>query len=170
VEAETTVRGYYITKDQAYLGTYRENQENISTIYNELKTLEANNPDQLAKLDTVKQLIDLRLSLMKTNISAFQEAGEQTTPVVEFNRRRGQALLDSISMYTQHFISSEEKLMTERKNNLTVHLRPHKLSFHILLTSVIAILYSLFTYIKEVLPGISQLKKYSISKRAGGKY
>ena len=75
VEVETNVRGYYITKDQAYLRTYRENQENISTIYNELKTLEAKNPDQLAKLDTVKQLIDLRLSLMKTNIAAFQQAG-----------------------------------------------------------------------------------------------
>src|SRR6478735_8906192 len=98
VEIETSVRGYYITKDQAYLGTYRNNQENISSIYNELKTLEAKNPDQLAKLDTVKQLIDLRLSLMKANIAAFQEAGEQTTPVVESNRRRGQAILDSISM------------------------------------------------------------------------
>ena len=81
VEVETGVRGYYITKDQSYLRTFRENQEHISTIYNELKVLEAKNPDQLAKLDTVKQLIDLRLSLMKTNIAAFQQAGEQTTPL-----------------------------------------------------------------------------------------
>ena len=150
VEIETNVRGYYITKDQSYLRNYRENQENISTIYNELKTLEANNPDQLAKLDTVKQLIDLRLSLMKTNIAAFQEAGEQTTPVVEFNRRRGQALLDSISMYTQHFIENEESLMSERKNNLTDSFKTTQIIIFIsLITSIIAILYSLFTYIKE---------------------
>jgi len=150
VEIETNVRGYYITKDQAYLRTYRENQESISTIYNELKTLEANNPDQLAKLDTVKQLIDLRLSLMKTNIAAFQEAGEQTTPVVEFNRQRGQALLDSISVYTQHFIKNEESLMSERKNNLTDSFKSTQIIIFIsLITSIIAILYSLFTYIKE---------------------
>jgi len=150
VEVETNVRGYYITKDQAYLRTYRENQEHISTIYDDLKALEAKNPNQLAKLDTVKQLIDLRLSLMKTNISAFQQAGEQTTPVVEANRRRGQAILDSISLYTQHFISTEEKIMAERKNNLTASFKTTQIiTFISLLTSVIAILYSLFTYIKE---------------------
>jgi len=149
-EIETSVRGYYITKDQTYLRTYRENQETISTIYNELKTLEANSPNQLAKLDTVKQLIDRRLSLMKTNIAAFQQAGEQSTPLVDFNRRRGQEISDSIKIHTQHFIAGEEKLMTERKNNLTNSFKTTQVIIFIsLLTSVIAILYSLFTYIKE---------------------
>ena len=150
VEVETRVRGYYITKDQSFLRTYRENEEHISTVYNELKVLEAKNPGQLAKLDSVKQLIDLRLSLMKTNIAAFQQAGEQITPIVETNRRRGQAILDSIRMHTQHFILSEEKLMTEKKNNLTGSFKTTQIIIFIsLLTSIIAILYSLFTYIKE---------------------
>ena len=74
-----------------------KHDENIHSLYNELQTLELKNPKQLEKLDTIKQLIDLRLSLMKTNIAAFQQAGEQSTPEVEFNRRRGQAILDSIS-------------------------------------------------------------------------
>ena len=150
VEVETSVRGYYITKDEAYLRTYHENPEHISTIYNELKVLEAQSPGQLAKLDTVKQLIDLRLSLMQTNIAAFQQAGQQTTPLIESNRRRGQEILDSISLHTQHFISSEEKLMTERKNNLSASFKTTQIIIFIsLLTSVIAILYSLLTYIKE---------------------
>lgn len=150
VEFETSVRGYYITKDQSFLRNYRENEEHISTIYNELKGLESNNPAQLAKLDTVKQLIDLRLSLMKTNIAAFLQAGEQTTPIIDSNRRKGQAILDSIRMHTQHFISSEERLMTERKNNLTSSFKTTQIIIFIsLITSVIAILYSLFTYIKE---------------------
>jgi signal transduction histidine kinase len=150
VEIETSVRGYYFTKDQSFLKTYRENPESISTIYNELKTLEAKNSGQLTKLDTIKQLIDLRLSLMKTNIAAFQQAGEQTTPIFEFNRRRGQAILDSISIHIRNFISSEEKLMTERKNNLTGSFKTTQIIIFIsLITSIIAILYSLLTYIKE---------------------
>ena len=53
-------------------------------------------------------------------------------------------------MHTQHFISSEEKLMTERKNNLTGSFKTTQIIIFIsLLTSIIAILYSLFTYIKE---------------------
>jgi len=87
---------------------------------------------------------------MKTNIAAFQQAGGQTTPVVESNRRRGQEILDNIKVHTQHFISSEEKLMTERKNNLTNSFKTTQIIIFIsLITSVIAILYSLFTYIKE---------------------
>jgi signal transduction histidine kinase len=150
VEAETSERGYYITKDQAYLRPSRENQENIDLAYNELKSLEAKNKNQLAKLDTIKQLIDLRLSLMKNNIASFQLAGEQTTPEVEFNRRRGQAILDSIRTHTQYFIANEEKLMAERKGNLTKSFRTTQIIIFIsLITSIIAILYSLFTYIKE---------------------
>jgi len=150
VEAETSVRGYYITKDQAFLRPYRENQENINLAYDELKTLEAKNKPQLAKLDTIKQLIDLRLSLMKNNIAAFQLAGEQTTPEVEFNRRRGQAILDSIRTHTRHFIANEEKLMAERKDNLRKSFKTTQIIIFIsLITSIIAILYSLFTYIKE---------------------
>src|SRR5688572_9130432 len=150
VEVETSVRGYYITKDQSILMNFRENEEHISTIYNELKVLEAKNQGKFSKLDIVKQLIDLRLSLMKMNIAAFQQAGEQITPIVESNRRRGQAILDSIRMHTQHFIISEEKLMTEKKNNLTGSFKTTQIIIFIsLLTSIIAILYSLFTYIKE---------------------
>jgi signal transduction histidine kinase len=150
VEAETSVRGYYITKDQAFLKPYHESQQNTDAIYNELKTLEEKNPKQLAKLDTIKQLIDLRLSLMKNNLAAFQLAAEQTTPEVEFNRRRGQAILDSIRTHTQHFIADEEKLMAERKNNLTRSFKTTQIIIFIsLITSIIAILYSLLTYIKE---------------------
>jgi signal transduction histidine kinase len=150
VEAETSVRGYYITKDQAFLKPYGESVEKTSGIYNELKTLEAKNPMQLAKLDTIKQLIDLRLSLMKKNIAAFQLAGEQTTPEVEFNRQKGQAILDRIRTHTQYFITNEEKLITERKNDLSGSFKTTQIIIFIsLLTSILAIFYSLLSYIKE---------------------
>jgi len=87
---------------------------------------------------------------MKNNVAAFQQAGEQSTPEVELNRRRGQAILDSIRTYTQHFILSEENLMTERKSNLTGSFKTAQIIIFIsLLTSIVAILYSLFTYNKE---------------------
>ena len=150
VETETGVRGYYITKDQAFLKPDRQNQEKISSGYDELKILEAGNPDQLARLDTIKQLIDLRLSLMKNNIAAFQRAGEQATPEVELNRRRGQAIWDSIRAQIEDFLRSEERLMAERKNNLTDSFKTAQIiTFISLLTSIIAILYSLFTYNQE---------------------
>ena len=160
VEAETGVRGYYITKDEAYLQPFRKTQDYISLVYNELKTLERNNQNQLIRLDTIKQLIDLRLSLMVKNIAAFKAAGDQLTAEVEANRHRGQIILDSIRMHTQHFISAEEKLMAERKNKLTGFFKSTRIIISIsLLTSLLAILYSLFTYKRESLARDESSKK-----------
>jgi len=150
IEAETGVRGYYITKDRGFLKSFGEIENKISLAYNELNTIEAKNLRQLAQIDTIKQLIDLRLFLMKANIIAFQQAGEQTTPEVDFNRRRGQMLLDSISSHVQYFIDNEEELKTLRKNNLTSSFTTTQIIIFIsLLTSIVAIIYSLLTYIQE---------------------
>src|SRR5262245_43521599 len=68
VEVETSVRVYYITNDASFLAPYNENLNRIPVIYNELKVLEAKNPQQLKLLDSVQYLIEQRLSLMKKNI------------------------------------------------------------------------------------------------------
>src|SRR5215203_5552394 len=87
---------------------------------------------------------------MKNNIAAFQRAGEQSTPEIELNRQRGQAMLDSIRAHIQDFIRNEETLMGERKNNLTDSFKTAQIiTFISLLTSIVAILYSLFTYNQE---------------------
>jgi len=150
MEAETVVRGYYITKDETLLRPIRQVEDHISSIYKELRALEVKNPDQLTSLDTIKKLIDLRLSLMQENIAIFQAANEKMTPEAEANRQRGQDLLDSISLYTQRFISTEEKLMADRKNKLTGFFKSTRVIVSIsLFTSILAIIYSLFTYNRE---------------------
>ena len=149
-EAEIGVRGYYITKDQGFLQSYHLASEHIHSLCDELRTLEVNNPKQLKKLDTIKELTDRRLSLMKINIAAFQEAGGQSTPEVQFNRRRGQAILDSISAHTQDFIENEEKLINQRRTSLTGFFKSTPVIISIsLLTSILAIFYSLFNYNRE---------------------
>ena len=149
-EAEMGVRGYYITKDQGFLQAYHLAGDRIDALYNELRTLELKNPAQLKRLDTLKELTDRRLSLIKRNIAAFQEAGEQSTSEVQLNRRRGQAILDSISTQTQDFIVDEEKLINQRKTNLTGFFKSTRVIIFIsLLTSILAIFYSLFNYNRE---------------------
>ena len=162
VEAETAVRGFYIIKDEALLKPHVEIEKQIQSTYSELKYLEAKNPKQLALLDSVKQLIDLRFSLMKKNIGLFELAGRQTTAEIDSNRRKGQIILDSIRLFTQHFIETEEKLMTERKSQLSGSFSTTNLITIIsLLTSIFAIFYSLYTYNKE-----SQARDESTKKNA----
>lgn len=150
VEAETGVRGFYITRDEVFLKPHSEIEKRIPEIYNELRILESKNPQQLALADTVKQLIDLRLSLMKRNIGLFEAAGKETTPEIDENRRRGHLILDSIRLYSQRFIDAEEKLMIERKTKLSGSFGTSNLITIIsLAVSIFAIFYSMYTYNKE---------------------
>jgi len=150
VEAETSVRGYYITNDESFLKPYNENLNNIPVLYNELKILESGNPQQLRLLDSVQELIERRLSLMKKNIGLFEAAGRKSTEEVDANRRRGQAILDSIRTFSQHFINAEEKLMIERKERLSgMFSATNIITIISLLVSIFAILFSLYTYNRE---------------------
>jgi len=150
VEAETSVRGYYITNDESFLVPYNENLDRIPVIYNELKTLEAKNAGQIKLLDSVQYLIEQRLSLMKKNIGLFDVAGGKTTEEIDANRRKGQVILDSIRLFSQRFINAEDKLMTERKERLSGSFSVTNIVTIIsLITSIFAIFYSLYTYNKE---------------------
>jgi signal transduction histidine kinase len=150
VEVETSMRGYYITNDSSFLKPYTENLNKIPFLYNELKTLEAKNSGQLKLLDSVQDLIEKRLSLMKKNMGLFEAAGRRSTEEIDANRRKGQAILDSIRLFSQHFISAEEKLMTERKERLSgMFSATNIITIISLLVSIFAILYSLYTYNRE---------------------
>lgn len=58
--------------------------------------------------------------------------------------------MDSIRIYSQRFIEAEEKLMTERKSQLSgSYSTTNLITIISLLTSIFAIFYSLYTYNKE---------------------
>ena len=150
IEAETGVRGYYITKDKSFLKSYSESQVRIPVLYAELKKLEEKNDGQLATLDTIKGLIDLRLDLMTANIRLFESGSGQAMPEIEVNRNRARQISDSIHLYTRHFMNAEGKLMGERKAKLISFFRGTLIITIVsFLTAVLAIIYSLYTYNKE---------------------
>ena len=150
VEVETSVRGYYITNDRSFLIPYNENLNKIPVLYNELRVLEKENLPQVRLLDSVQHLIQQRLALMKKNIGLFEAAGGQTTTQIDANRIEGESIMDSIRLFSQRFINSEEQLMTERKNSLSGSFTvTHIITIISLLTSIFALFYSLHTYNKE---------------------
>ncbi|HET9744473.1 MAG TPA: CHASE3 domain-containing protein [Chitinophagaceae bacterium] len=150
VEAESAVRGYFITRDESFLKPHQQIETKVQRIYDELKHLEATNPQQTLLLDSIKQLIDLRLALMKKNIGLFQSAGGQNTAETDSNRRSGQTILDSVDILSQRFIDAEEELMVKTKNQLSGTFSTINLITIIsVLTSIFAIFYSLYNYNKE---------------------
>jgi signal transduction histidine kinase len=87
---------------------------------------------------------------MKKNIGLFEIAGKQNTEEINANHRRGQVIFDSIRLFSQRFVYAEDKLMTERKKNLSGSFNTTNIITIIsLLTSIFAIFFSLYTYNKE---------------------
>lgn len=150
IEAETGIRGFHITKEQFYLKSYFESRNRIPVIYQELRTLEINNPTRLALLDSVKRLIDDRLALIKKNLSLFEASGMQSTPEIDSNRLRGQFILDSIRSISQRYIDSEEMVTADNKNKLSNSFNTsHLVTIISVVVSLFMIFYSLYTYNKE---------------------
>src|SRR5262245_10200877 len=67
IETETRVRGYYVTGDDEFLTAYLQNIEKLPFRFEELRNLSSDNPGQLALLDTVRDLVNRRVAIMKYN-------------------------------------------------------------------------------------------------------
>lgn len=150
VEAEASVRGYNLSKDQAYLHQYTQNLNKIPVIYNEVKEFDTQNKQQLATLDSIKSLIDHRLVLMKTNLELFQKSGLFSAPAIDSNRKKGHVLQERIRIKTDEFIAEQDKLMNDRKEKLSSSFTTSQLiTFISMIISIFAIFYSLYTYNRE---------------------
>jgi signal transduction histidine kinase/CHASE3 domain sensor protein len=94
-DAETGQRGYIITRNPAFLNPYKSAQDKIYESYIKLKALTIKNQPQQANLDTLLQLIYLRLELMA---SSLESLSSKTTleNQLDINMLAGKEVMDNI--------------------------------------------------------------------------
>lgn len=149
-EAETSVRGYVITKDPSYLQLYYNAQHVLPDVYEELRQLTTDNPQHLKRLDTLEHLTSERLNFMTEGIDKFQEAGLMITPEMQSRRSATRANMDSIRLFIGKLSERENSLAQERGSTLSNFFNnANTLTLLSLFLAVIAIGYSLYTYSKE---------------------
>ncbi len=149
-DAETGMRGYVITRDTGFLQAYRDATEDLPVLVNELKTLVADNAEQLMRLDSLNQLIARRVSTLQnglTNIRAnsFIISGDWIQ-----KRYEGQRNMDSVRLYVSKLTMAEQKLMSDRKERLSDLFQGAEIMAIISLVIILAALvYSLITFNME---------------------
>jgi signal transduction histidine kinase len=150
MSAETGLRGYVITKDASFLHTYDSGVKEVPVVYTDLRNLAKDNAAQVSKLDTLKNLLDSRLSMMVKALNSFQNAGQVITPEMESMRERSKQVMDSINIYTVILANEEETIMKERTQKVTGFFDYNELLIFIsLITAILAISYSLIVYNRE---------------------
>lgn len=92
-DAETGQRGYIITADSVFLQPYLNAHDKIDALTIELKVLLANNIQQYNNLDTLLNLIDLRLRLLETSLILVRNPDKK---LIDNNMVRGKNVMDRI--------------------------------------------------------------------------
>ncbi|MES2296733.1 MAG: CHASE3 domain-containing protein [Pseudomonadota bacterium] len=75
MDAESSLRGYFISGSDVYLGPSRTVEEQVETEFKELETLLADNPSQLDNLAYLRTIVDRRLAIMKQALDVYREGG-----------------------------------------------------------------------------------------------
>src|SRR5665213_1576425 len=72
---ETGTRGFVITGDETYLAPYTAAASRIKDVFDDLRKLTLDNPNQQRRLDAIAPLIDAKLAVSKQTIGLRRTAG-----------------------------------------------------------------------------------------------
>ncbi|MEI9807042.1 MAG: CHASE3 domain-containing protein [Bacteroidota bacterium] len=147
IDAETSVRGYIITKDARFLKPYDKALVNIPVVFKELKGLVADNKLQRSRLDTLDRLIRQKLEIMKAALISFRENGLAITGDVRTRRELNLRTMDSLRLYVSTITGAEQQLMQTRKTRLSdLFNGANIISVVSLIIVFLALLFSLVTF------------------------
>ncbi|MCS0627809.1 CHASE3 domain-containing protein [Telluria mixta] len=74
-DAESGLRGYYLSGSDTYLGPLRTAERELDGQFNSLKTLLADNPSQLKNLTQLQNLVVRRINLMNQGLEVYRHGG-----------------------------------------------------------------------------------------------
>jgi signal transduction histidine kinase len=122
VGAEAGERGYIITGNPDYLAPYEGVTTDAKHTIDHLRVLADDDPAQVALVDTLRVLVENRLTSLETRVAARRtnQLGSARSAVA---MGIGEATMDSIRAVARRIEMSEERLMDQRHANAAAHAR-----------------------------------------------
>jgi signal transduction histidine kinase len=74
-DAETSLRGYFLSGAEAYLGPMRNTQHDVDAEFRKLNVLLADNPSQLKNLAQLRTLVERKLASMNQALEVYRQGG-----------------------------------------------------------------------------------------------
>ena len=78
-DAESGLRGYYLSGSETYLGPLRTAEHELDGQFDSLKSLLADNPSQLKNLAQLQNLVMRRIDLMNQGLDVYRMAAWTTS-------------------------------------------------------------------------------------------
>ena len=113
-DAETGQRGYLLTQEITYLEPYYTGMSNAQQMFQELRLLTKDNPEQQAALDNIDKTMKLKFDELALTVELTQYDNlSQALKVVKEDR--GKDYMDSLRADLTQFINIEMILLEKRK-------------------------------------------------------
>jgi signal transduction histidine kinase/DNA-binding response OmpR family regulator len=119
IEAETSVRGYDVTGRDDFLDPYTAALHTIPDSLTKLRTLVADNPQQVQRLNAIDVLVQQRTDILKANLQIARRAATRAIePELAANLSQGKQVMDGLRAQLSAFLAEEERLQAVRDAQL----------------------------------------------------
>lgn len=149
-DAETSVRGYIIMRDESYLVPYYESRKNVNNTFYLLEADTKDNTSQQILLYTAKSLIDQKYDRLQIGINRVKLSRLSLEDSSWRSHTQGKVLMDSIRQVIGLMKTKEQELFAARNKEL----RAGYVTMNIIIVTslVLAFLFAIFgfvTYVRE---------------------
>jgi methyl-accepting chemotaxis protein len=117
-DAETGQRGFLLTGVDRYLEPYNAAAKALPDVIGQLVILTADNPQQQARLETLKGLADQKMAELAETIGLRRDKGADAAVAVVLTDR-GKKIMDDIRALLDEFEKAEDQLLAERTVEMT---------------------------------------------------
>ncbi|MGB6055115.1 MAG: CHASE3 domain-containing protein [Burkholderiaceae bacterium] len=115
MDAEASLRGYYLTGNAAYRGPWKTAESELAAEFAALDALFANNPAQQENLAQLKQLLERKMKRFEQNNLLYEERGLNAL-IDSVKEGEGRETLDEIRLLEVIMEKEERELLTARRN------------------------------------------------------
>jgi len=113
-DAETGIRGYLIVGQKDFLDPYFNAVAQIQSNMDRLRELVADNPEQLANVESLQKKIDVRLTFARRSKTLFEEKGFPATREI-IATGQGKRAMDEVRALVQQMRAMEEQSLVVRE-------------------------------------------------------
>ncbi|MES2757297.1 MAG: CHASE3 domain-containing protein [Pseudomonadota bacterium] len=113
MDAEGSLRGYFLSGSDSYLGPLRTARAEIDTQINEVQQLLADSPAQLTNLAQLRTLINRRLALMDQTLAVYRSGGLRDVVKIA-ETAESQNMMDEIRLLVVIIAREQTELMAAR--------------------------------------------------------
>ena len=144
-DAESGIRGYYLTGIPGYLRPYRDSKETVDSLYKLLVKETADNSFQQGKLAELKPEIDNRFYFFEYNLKLFERSKGVITDSLMAMQPQAKATMDKIRNMVKEMEVKERLLLIERDKK--IQTTTSGLKFINIISVIIAIALVLFGFV-----------------------